>query len=90
MGGRTWVQGKLFATKAKASARGGELRRARRRLSYARVTRDPDAALSYAESRLVAAQVTRGIAAAFARLDPGEQAELRAIFARRPSWARSA
>lgn len=85
-----WVQGKLFAKPARGSTGVGEQERARRRLSYVRVTRDPGAALSHAESRLVAAQVTHGMAAAFGRLEPGQQAALRAIFARRPSWARSA
>ena len=82
------MQGKLFPTRASAPVDGGKRHPLGRRLSYVRVTRDPGAAVSYAESRLVAAQVTRGLAAAFARLDPGQQSALRAIFTRRPQAAR--
>jgi hypothetical protein len=86
----TYIQPALFPSRADAPSEPARREPPRRRLSYARVTRDPHAALSYAESRIVAAQVTQGFVAAFSRLAPERQAALRAALRRHPSWARSA
>ncbi len=83
-----WVQDMLFPARLVRTR--ADSRPARRRLSYSRVTRDEDVALSYAESRVVAAEARGGLVAAFGRLSPERQAALRALVTRGPSLEKSA
>ncbi len=76
---KSWVQGSLFEPATVVLVKATPEGRDAPRVNYVRVTRDGAVALSYAQSRLIAAQVTSGLAAAFGKLEPKRQAELRSL-----------